>query len=551
MEGDTILEFPTGKEIELNDMQSTGFTGDENDKETTNGCATRANHKSTHRFSAPISSNYFTRSKSKAWELPRGGVSEINEPSVDRGHEDSSLQAEFQVMSQSVTRSMMSMEKSMAKMAEELMQGLRGINNSTSDRYQHRGNQQSCEVIADSDTDSEIDVGDGNDHTNSRRGARYIHTRLPAFTGKETWKVWYNRFDEVARRGRWNDSQRLDELLPRLQGAAGDYVFSQLPASTRSNYRKLIQELNSRFQVIELPKAYRIKLSNRSQRSTETPEEYAADLKSLYDKAFPNRSIEVRQEDLLRYFLDGLQDDQARQQIEFVKEPTSIDEAVKEVVIYQESKRRAELDKGRRHKTINMVRPSDKDEMDEEDSTEDRLSRVPIRDRQRQGTSNQNSTVHQSNLSTAEILAKMQVDVSKMQQEMATATQIIEVQTELKGLTTRVAALEQKGDLTSQRTQGRPRSNPKQQTSISQNRASPQNSCFRCGDPGHFVRNCPQPPWITGHMQLAVQGNPNNSGAGNSTDSTTGAHVMYSVSPNRQVDTQVTGSGSQQAVKLN
>ena len=113
--------------------------------------------------------------------------------------------------------------------------------------------------------------------------------------------------------------QKLDELLPRLQGTVGDFVFSQLQSSARGNYRKLVQELNSRFQLIELPKAFRIKLSNRIQRSGETAEEYAADLKNLYDNAFPNRSTEVRQEDLLRYFLDGLQDDHERQTSEICK----------------------------------------------------------------------------------------------------------------------------------------------------------------------------------------------------------------------------------------
>ena len=51
-------------------------------------------------------------------------------------------------------------------------------------------------------------------------------------------------------------------------------------------------------------------------------------------------------------------------QVKFVKEVASIDDAVREVVIYQESRRRAESDKGRRHRSINMVRPTEEDEDD-------------------------------------------------------------------------------------------------------------------------------------------------------------------------------------------
>ncbi|VDI01477.1 Hypothetical predicted protein [Mytilus galloprovincialis] len=53
--------------------------------------------------------------------------------------------------------------------------------------------------------------------------------KLPAFNGKDDWKVWINRFEAIARRRSWTDEEKLDELLPRIQGEAGDFVFTQLP----------------------------------------------------------------------------------------------------------------------------------------------------------------------------------------------------------------------------------------------------------------------------------------------------------------------------------
>ena len=75
-----------------------------------------------------------------------------------------------------------------------------------------------------------------------------------------------------------------------------------------------------------------IVLSNRDQKPGETPESYAAELKRLYDKAHSGRSTQVRCEDLLRRFFDGLRDEEAKVQVEFVKTPPDIDSAVAEVV---------------------------------------------------------------------------------------------------------------------------------------------------------------------------------------------------------------------------
>jgi hypothetical protein len=42
---------------------------------------------------------------------------------------------------------------------------------------------------------------------------------FPLFSGKEKWEVWINRFEAVARLQDWNNKGKLQELLPRLQGA--------------------------------------------------------------------------------------------------------------------------------------------------------------------------------------------------------------------------------------------------------------------------------------------------------------------------------------------
>ena len=189
------------------------------------------------------------------------------------------------------------------------------------------------------------------------RGSR-SNPKLPPFTGKETWKVWFNRFEEVANRQNWSSEEKLDELLPRLQGVAGEFVYAQLSHETRSNYSSLCKEINNRFRVVETSKAFWVQFSHRNQKYGETVEDYAAELKKLYDKAHVRRDTETRRDDLLRRFLDGLVDDKARFHVEFIKEPTDIDEAVYQVVCFQQTKQKV---KGPEYKNAMSVTRTESD----------------------------------------------------------------------------------------------------------------------------------------------------------------------------------------------
>jgi hypothetical protein len=52
--------------------------------------------------------------------------------------------------------------------------------------------------------------------------------KLPPYTGQEKWEVLHNRFEAVADLKGWNKHDKLQELLPRLHGEAGDFTFDQL-----------------------------------------------------------------------------------------------------------------------------------------------------------------------------------------------------------------------------------------------------------------------------------------------------------------------------------
>lgn len=188
------------------------------------------------------------------------------------------------------------------------------------------------------DTDSDISHSSlGKVITRPNKSENSYGTKLPAFTGKEKWEVWLNRFEAVAQINNLSEKEKLKELLPRLQGEAGDFAFDQLPQKTLGNYRKLVNEMNARFGIIESRRTYRLQFSRRKQLFGESPEKFAAELKRLYDKAYKHRDVETRQEDLLQKFLLGLLDYKARIHIELNRDPNTIEEAVYEVLNYTET----------------------------------------------------------------------------------------------------------------------------------------------------------------------------------------------------------------------
>ena len=59
------------------------------------------------------------------------------------------------------------------------------------------------------------------------RNSEWYGLKIPPFNGEEDWNTWINRFEAIADRRCWDEERRLDNILPKLQGKAGDFVFSQ------------------------------------------------------------------------------------------------------------------------------------------------------------------------------------------------------------------------------------------------------------------------------------------------------------------------------------
>ena len=96
--------------------------------------------------------------------------------------------------------------------------------------------------VETSDSDSEGDTEALLSMSSKKRcGAPRSGQLVLPFTAKrESWTVWFAWFEAIADDNDWSGPERLSMLLPKLQGAAGEYVFEVLPKRIRSDYRKLV-----------------------------------------------------------------------------------------------------------------------------------------------------------------------------------------------------------------------------------------------------------------------------------------------------------------------
>ena len=290
--------------------------------------------------------------------------------------------------------------------------------------------------------------------------------KLPPFNGKEEWKVWIRRFESVANRYNWDDETKLDNILPKLQGRAGDFVFDQLTEETILCYPMLIKELNSRFQSIETEKTFAAKFSQRVQKNDETAEDYAADFKRLYAKAYKGRDSKTRQEDLVRRFLDGLKDNEARFEVENHKEPTDIDTAIYHVVNFIQTRRRSNSNTHSERKFKHPVRRtshrSDTEDSDmehfEDEGTCERLMSVSSKEEP--------------------FKRNQKADSSPSQPDTKSITELI-IKGVVEALTRNIDALQRGREDTEF---------PEKRYSTSHGRSV---VCYACAARGHIARECP------------------------------------------------------------
>ena len=130
----------------------------------------------------------------------------------------------------------------------------------------------------------------------------------------ETFQDWIEQFEMVATVCHWDDQTKLMNLVTRLRGQAYAFFRSCTPQQCM-NYHSLTTELGKRFTPVRIQVVQTSLFHDRRQGLTESVDDFAQDLRSLFYKAYPwaqQGTLEVvgmGQSVLANQFVSGLRAD--------------------------------------------------------------------------------------------------------------------------------------------------------------------------------------------------------------------------------------------------
>eukprot|EP00731_Ephydatia_muelleri_P006029 Em0003g277a len=147
-----------------------------------------------------------------------------------------------------------------------------------------------------------------------------------SFSGEGKWSQWIYHFENVAEVNEWEDAKRVLWLKVRLTGRA-QIAYQQLSDITRANYGDTKKALKERFEPASQTARYLAEFENRRKKKTEGWADFAEDLRSLVEKAYPALQEEAKAQIALSHYLRHLDQPMTSFSVK-QRTPKSLDEAV-------------------------------------------------------------------------------------------------------------------------------------------------------------------------------------------------------------------------------
>ncbi len=174
------------------------------------------------------------------------------------------------------------------------------------------------------------------DHSRAehRESSRRREKEPSEFDGvKSDWADYIIHFERVATWNNWNLSEKAIQLVMSLRGQA-QRLITDLSADQLDNYDTLKDFLSRRYNPAERESAYRCEFRCRRRGKTENAPDFGYALRRLAGRAYPNTSMDAREEIIVDHFINGLGNLEIKRHVQF-NHPRSLDQAISFAVEFE------------------------------------------------------------------------------------------------------------------------------------------------------------------------------------------------------------------------
>jgi len=158
------------------------------------------------------------------------------------------------------------------------------------------------------------------------------------YTGKTSWKVFYTKIRGYAHTAGWTEEQKKDQLLWSLENKAGEYFTSLLERDPLNTYPEIIEKLEKRFGLLDVPEMSMIQFQNCKQEKHASLVNWADRVLSLANKAFRELPETYMNKQATLRFCQGCYDMEAGQHA-CIQKPESMEAAIDTLKWYKHSKK--------------------------------------------------------------------------------------------------------------------------------------------------------------------------------------------------------------------
>jgi len=131
-----------------------------------------------------------------------------------------------------------------------------------------------------------------------------MNCKVPKFDGETSWELYRKQFEAAVVANGWTEHQKATELVLALRVKAL-VILQNIPQCKQGDYYSLANALELRYGNKYLTQVYQSQLKSRAQGSSETLQEFGAEIERLIRLAYPQAPEDFLNQIAVQNFTDG------------------------------------------------------------------------------------------------------------------------------------------------------------------------------------------------------------------------------------------------------